>query len=479
MFNGTMMQYFHWFLPSDCKLWNQIYNQAESLNKLGITSIWLPPAYKGMAGKDDVGYGVYDLYDLGEFFQKGVVETKYGSKEEYIKAIEELHKFSIQAYGDIVLNHKMGADFTEEITCKEVNSQNRNDEISDEIAITAWTKFEFKNRDNKYSDFKWNHNHFHGVDYDEKTKKIALYKFKDKNWNEDVDKENGNYDYLMGCDIDFSSEEVKDELKKWGHWYLDTTNLDGLRLDAVKHISSHFYLQWIKELRNYTGKELFSVGEYWHYDVEVLLKYIKDTEGVMSLFDVPLHYNFYDASHNDNYDMRNIFKNTLVSKEPIKAVTFVDNHDTQIGAALETWVNPWFKPLAYALILLRDEGYPCVFYGDYYGIDKDNYPGIGDVLEKLLFIRKDYAFGVQHDYFDDKNVVGWTREGVEQYKNSGIAVLISTGEFGSKKMYIGAKFAGNVFVDILNGREEEVKIDSDGFGEFFVNEKSVSVWKLK
>jgi hypothetical protein len=37
---------------------------------------------------------------------------------------------------------------------------------------------------------------------------------------------------------------------------------------------------------------------------------------------------------------------------------------TQVGQSLESWVNPQFKPLAYSLILLRVDGYPCVFFGD-------------------------------------------------------------------------------------------------------------------
>lgn len=44
------------------------------------------PAYKGQAGKDDVGYGVYDLYDLGEFGAKGSVPTKYGTKKSICSA---------------------------------------------------------------------------------------------------------------------------------------------------------------------------------------------------------------------------------------------------------------------------------------------------------------------------------------------------------------------------------------------------------
>nr|WP_308215307.1 hypothetical protein [Sinobaca sp. H24] len=43
------------------------------------------------------------------------------------------------------------------------------------------------------------------------------------------------------------------------------------------------------------------------------------------------------------------------------AVTFVDNHDSQPEESLESWVEEPFKQSAYALILLREDGYPCVF----------------------------------------------------------------------------------------------------------------------
>ena len=113
--NGTMMQYFEWFLLPGCKLWREIEEEAPILGKLGITALWLPPAYKGFRGKDEVGYAVYDVYDLGEFDQKGSISTKYGTKEQYINAIKKLRGNGIEVYADIVLNHKMGADETEEV----------------------------------------------------------------------------------------------------------------------------------------------------------------------------------------------------------------------------------------------------------------------------------------------------------------------------------------------------------------------------
>ena len=46
--------------------------EAAKLSNLGINYIWMPPAYKAASGVNDTGYGVYDLYDLGEFNQKAL-----------------------------------------------------------------------------------------------------------------------------------------------------------------------------------------------------------------------------------------------------------------------------------------------------------------------------------------------------------------------------------------------------------------------
>lgn len=32
-------------------------------------------------------------------------------------------------------------------------------------------------------------------------------------------------------------------------WYLDTTGVDGMRLDAVKHINVEFFHQWLGRMR--------------------------------------------------------------------------------------------------------------------------------------------------------------------------------------------------------------------------------------
>ena len=474
--NRILMQYFEWYLRPDDKLWQQVSREAEKLKEIGITDIWLPPAYKGAGGKFDAGYSAYDLYDLGEFNQKGSIETKYGTKEEYLQAIKDLHDNEIRVYADIVLNHKIGADESETVYASEEEYQNRNIDTTLPKKITAWTKYNFTARNNKYSDFKWNYKHFNGTDWDESGRKNAIFRFSGKHWDQNVDQENGNYDYLMGADIDFNNPEVVEELNKWGKWYLETTGVDAFRLDAVKHIKSGFMADWIRTMKG-TRKELQCVGEYWNRNLEPLKKYIEKTNSTIPLFDVPLHYNLYEAANSSGYyDFARVFENTLVKEMPNQAVTFIDNHDTEPGQALYSWIPDWFKPLAYSLILLRKDGLPCIFYGDYYGIPKQNVNSKKDLLEKLIKLRKDYAYGEQKDYFDHHDIIAWVRMGDEEHPNSGLVTIMSDGPGGGKMMNVGKTMANSTFYDFTGNVREKVYADQDGNGIFYCNGGSVSVW---
>lgn len=477
--NRTMLQGFEWYLRTDGTHWDRLASQAKELSKMGVNMIWLPPAYKGLGGMNNVGYGVYDLYDLGEWDQMGSVSTKYGTKDQYLNCCKTLQQNGIEVLADMVLNHKMGADEKETFRACKVNNQDRYCKQSDFYEIEAFTQFNFYGRNNMYSDFKWNHNHFTGIDYDARRGENGIYLFEGKEWAKDVDSENNNFDYLMGANVDLNNEEVVEELTRFGQWYQDTVEIDGFRLDAVKHMSAGFYRNWIKSMRAYSEKELFTVGEFWSGDLNKLRNYIHQTEGVMSLFDVPLHMHFYDASHgNGYYDMAQLFQNTLTKEDSWHSVTFVDNHDTQPGQSLGGFVAPWFKEIAYTIILLQEKGIPCVFYGDLYGItDEDDHSH--DVaptpnLKTLLKLRDTYAYGEERDYYDHQDVVGFTRAG--QDARHGLAVLVSDAGAGSKWMEIGKEHSGQTFKDALGHCSQTVTINNDGWGEFAVEAGSVSVW---
>jgi alpha-amylase len=486
------MQYFEWYYPSDGSLWNKLAKEATKLSRLGITAVWIPPACKGELGKESRGYDIYDFYDLGEFNQKGSVRTKYGTKEELISMIETLHQNNIQVYADVVFNHLAGADETEKVWVRKMNPESNTEFISEPFQIEAPTRFTYPGRNKKYSDFTWDYNCFSGVGYAQDLKEEGVFNILNDygdTWEEVIGDDKENYDFLMLSDIEYRNQSVREELKKWGKWFYETVHFDGVRLDALKHITPSFPIEWLDYMRQQVNPGLVAIGEYWTSEkVHMMEKYIEVTESRIQLFDAPLHYNFCHASNCDkDFDLRNIFNNTLLSVHPTLAITFVENHDTQPIQSLESCVENWFKPLAYALILLRQEGYPCIFYADFYGAeyedkgrDGKNYkidlPQIRE-LKKLLELRKKYTYGEQKDYFDQKNCIGWVRTGNKE--GAGCVVLLSNGKKDEKKMEVGTQYAGKRFVDFLHPTSKQVKIDDNGTGIFYVKAKSVSVWIMK
>jgi len=480
MENKTMMQFFEWHLTADGTHWTRLRNEAGKLKESGIDSVWVPPVTKGVT-QDDNGYGVYDLYDLGEFDQKGGIRTKYGTKEELLEAIQACHNVGINVYVDIVMNHKAGADEKEVFQAIEVNPENREEDISEPYDIEAWTKFTFPGRKGKYSDFIWSFVHFNGTDYDDKQGKTGVFRIvgENKDWNEKVDEEFGNYDYLMFANIDYDNPLVQEEMIKWGKWLKETLQCNGYRMDAIKHINHDFIKNFAASMVK-EQDDFYLIGEFWKADLEECQTFLEQTDYHIDLFDVPLHYNLHTASIQESeFDLTTIFDGTLVKENPLNCVTFVDNHDTQPDESLESWVGDWFKQSAYSLILLRKDGYPAVFYGDYYGIGgKNPIPGKKEAIDPLLYARKKKAYGEQDDYLDNPNLIGWIRHGVEEIENSGCAVVISNKEEGSKKMFVGKSRSGETWIDLTKTREDHITIDEQGFGDFPVNGKSVSVWCL-
>lgn len=482
MTNQTVMQYFEWYLPSDGQHWNHLAEDAQHLSDLGISHVWMPPAFKG-TNKDDVGYGVYDLFDLGEFDQKGTIRTKYGFKDEYLNAINRLKDVGIVPMADVVLNHKAAADKLETFEVVEVDPEDRTKEISKPFEIEGWTHFTFDGRQKAYNDFEWHWYHFNGTDFDAKRNKSGIYLIQgdNKGWAENdlVDNENGNFDYLMYANLDYKHPEVIENIYSWVDWFVQTTGVLGFRMDAVKHIDSFFMRNFIRDVKETQGQDFYVFGEFWNAKEEDNNTYLEKTENRFDLVDVRLHNNLYDASlEGADYDLTTIFDQTLVKNHPEHAVTFVENHDTQRGQALESTVEEWFKPAAYALILLREDGLPCLFYGDYYGIEGEfAQESFQEVLDTLLYARKELAYGEQKDYFDDPNCIGWTRSGNEG--GTPLAVTISNDVANSKTMEIGSDWAGQTFHDILGNCSDTVTIDEDGWGDFPVSEKSVSVWTIQ
>src|SRR5690242_12055183 len=108
--NFCFFQAFEWHVPADQKHWLRLLKILPDLKEIGLDNMWIPSACKGSDGINSNGYDIYDLWDLGEFDQKGSRSTKWGPKEDLMLLVDEAQKKGMGIYFDAILNHKAGAD---------------------------------------------------------------------------------------------------------------------------------------------------------------------------------------------------------------------------------------------------------------------------------------------------------------------------------------------------------------------------------
>lgn len=515
----TILQAFEWYITSPTNQvwleqttgaikdvsvshWSRLTSLLPTLRLLGITSLWIPPACKATDPHDN-GYGIHDLYDLGEFNAKGHVSTKWGTKNELQLMCARAKELDMGVIFDAVLNHRASADESEDCEAVIVDPRRRNKEIEgSRRTIESWTKFNYDGRNGKYSSLRYNSSHFSGVDWDSKTHSKAIYKFvgkrpdgTKKGWADDVaTDENGNYDYLMFADVDYGNAEVQEDVKRWGRWLVDTLpGVRGMRLDASKHYSSSFQKAFIEYVTKHadrdTADQFFFVGEYWIGESKFLSRHIdRAFGGNIHLFDVKLVYNLSDISKGRERDLRNVLRETLCQLKPKKAITFVSNHDTQTGQSLAAPVDDWFVPHAYALILLRKEGHPCVFWGDIFGTEGPNAKAsnCGGRLIRLVKARELFAYGEQTDHISkkvnkDPTCIAWSRRwrGTSGESLNMVAVLSTSWSWKKAKMNVGKECAGQIWTDIMGWSWSAVQIDENGWGSFPVGPRNMGVWTWK
>jgi len=327
---GVMMQAFHWGCPlvdnREFAWWLCVRERIPSLAHVGFTSLWLPPVHKAAnIGGTSMGYDPYDYYDLGEFDQKGSVKTWFGSRQELTDLIDTAHRHDMTVLADMVLNHNSGADY---------------EEINPITGLSRWTRFEPKS-----GKFARNWDCFHPCSYE--------------TWD------GGTFGDMP--DLSHRNPYVFGEILKLARWLVEDIGFDGFRYDFVKGYGTWIVtaIQEYRYLRNGRPFKPYGVGENWD-SARTIDNWIDETnawnDNPVGAFDFPLRDRLKALCDSYGFSLRNLAAgDTVVTTQPQRAVTFAENHDTRDD---DTPIVR-DKLLAYAYILTH-EGYPCVFWKDYY-----------------------------------------------------------------------------------------------------------------
>ena len=129
-------------------------------------------------------------------------------------------------------------------------------------------------------------------------------------------------------------------------------------------------------------------------------------QGRVSAFDFPLKFVLTSMCNNaGRFNMADLDHVGLAGISPLNAVTFVENHDTDLNAGEKIIFN---KILGYAYIL-TSEGYPCVYYRDY-STDQNCF-GLKPSIDNLIWIHENLAAGPTQQRWKDFNVFAYERLG--------------------------------------------------------------------
>jgi alpha-amylase len=180
-----------------------------------------------------------------------------------------------------------------------------------------------------------------------------------------------------------------------------TRSLDvqGYRIDDAKGQSSDFLLPFLNS-KSMAGK--FAVAEYFDGNIGKIQDWVFNRmRGRPSAFDFPTRFTLAGMCNSRPFNMAVLDHVGLAGSDPLQAVTFVENHDTDRS-------EPIFqnKIMAYAYIL-TSEGYPCVFYKDY-STDKFCF-GLKPEIDNLIFIHEQIANGDTLQRFKDFDVFAYER----------------------------------------------------------------------
>jgi len=275
---------------------------------MGFNAVLLSPVLKARTH----GYDVTDYFEI---------DNRIGTNDEFRALVNKFHQNGIRVILDSVFNH-CGRDF-----------------------------FAFRELRNGNRDFaEW----FSGVDFSRQSPLGDYF---------DYDTWSGYYELPK---FNLKNTAVKKYLFDAAKFWIDTFDIDGMRLDAANVLDFDF----MTELRRVTDEKK---TDFWLMGEVVAGDYSQwvNASTLHSVTNYILHKSLF-SSHNDNnlYELAYCLQNA-VPNQGLPLQTFLDNHDLPRIASNVS--NPAYLNTLYALLFTLP-GIPSVYYGSEWGIkgEKEN-----------------------------------------------------------------------------------------------------------
>ncbi|MEU9730081.1 pullulanase-type alpha-1,6-glucosidase [Streptomyces sp. NPDC048002] len=384
--------------------------RLDYIKGLGTTSIWMAPIFKnqpvqGTGSNASAGYHGYWITDFTQ------VDPHFGTNKDLETLITKAHAKGMKVYFDVITNH----------TADVVDYEEKSYDYLSKGAFPYLTEDGEPFDDTDYADGERD---FPDTDSDSfaRTPKVSKNN-KVPSWLNDPTMYHNRGDSTFAGESseqgDFSGlddlwterpEVVEGMEKIYQRWVRDF-DIDGFRIDTVKHVNMEFWTQWATALDAYAAKrgrdDFFMFGEVYSADTDITSPYV--TQGRL---DATLDFPFQEAARQyasqggSAQRLASVFgadyKYTTDKANAYEQVTFLGNHDMgRIGYFLNqddkdaTDAELLKKAKLANELMFLSRGNPVVYYGDEQGFtgsggDKD--------ARQTLFASK------TADYLDDDRI---------------------------------------------------------------------------
>lgn len=317
---------------------NGIISQLDYLSDLGIEAIWLTPVHPSPS---------YHKYDVTDYYS---VDPEYGTIDDFKRLLAAAHDRGIAVYLDLIVNH--------------TSTQH------------PWFSEARKSAENPYRNFYWWKSESEiealGISKRETSDDSqVVYPWHDNPG--DPEKYYGLF-YVGMPDLNYHSEELRNEISKIIRFWLLDIGVDGFRLDAARHIypewekelSIHFWEFFAKEIKE-ARPDAFTVAEVWA-ETEEVAPYFKYLDATFH-FDLSFALQRMLIAEKDEEIVEKLLLsfNLFQKYNPFFIdATMLTNHDQdRIGSVVGGHTG---KIKLAASILLTLPGQPYIYYGEEIGM---------------------------------------------------------------------------------------------------------------
>lgn len=334
--------------------WRGLRDRLDYIVRLGATAIWISPIVANVDRTErEDGYHGYWASDFTR------LNPRFGDLEDLRRLVNAAHDRGLKVIVDIVPNHA-GRVF--------------NYDLNGDGALDATTEIEPPYMESAYEvPLLWTHRpHLFGGS--------GAFELRAEHFRRRGEGDRVFGDFPTGLrDLDTEREDVIAGLIETYAYWVEQTDVDGFRVDAVPHIEDAFWPRFGSELRERLAsrgkRRFFLVGEAFDANPLDRVRFTGETGSLDATFDFSFKFDVIDrvilegqptelarAALDDNEALYRPFEHPNgIGINPWQArVGIVDNHDTwRLRGELDR-----FDSARLALIvLLTIDAIPCVYYG--------------------------------------------------------------------------------------------------------------------